>query len=48
VEEVLEKIQAVSLDDMIALANDIFLTDQLTLVCLGKMDQGELSLEGLL
>lgn len=48
VEEVLEKIQAVTLDDMIALANDIFLTDQLTLVCLGKMDQGELSLTGLL
>ena len=48
VEEVLEKIQAVNLDDMIALANDIFLTDQLTLVCLGKMDQGELSVEGLL
>ena len=47
VEEVLEKIQAVSLEDIIALANDIFISDQLTLVCLGKMDQGEVSLEDL-
>lgn len=48
VDEVVEKIQAVNLDDLIALANDIFLPDQMTLVCLGKVDQGELNTEVLL
>jgi len=47
VDEVLEKIQAVSLEDIISLANDIFVPDQLTLVCLGKMKQDQLSIEEL-
>jgi len=48
VDEVVENIQAVRLDDIIALANDIFMPEKLTLVCLGKVEQGELSTEGLL
>ena len=47
-DEVVENIQAVRLDDIIALANDIFMPEKLTLVCLGKVEQGELSTEGLL
>ncbi|HHO74817.1 MAG TPA: insulinase family protein [Deltaproteobacteria bacterium] len=42
VEEVIQKIQAVSLDDIIALANDIFTRERLTLVSLGKMDQQDI------
>ncbi|HOO44761.1 MAG TPA: pitrilysin family protein [Deltaproteobacteria bacterium] len=39
VEEVLEKIQAVSLDQIIGLANEIFVPERLTLVSLGKMEE---------
>jgi len=39
VEEVLEKIQAVSLDQIISLANDIFIPEKMTLVSLGKMEE---------
>jgi predicted Zn-dependent peptidase len=39
VEEVMEKLQAVSLDDIVALANDIFIEDKLTFVSLGRIDQ---------
>ncbi|MBN2298777.1 MAG: insulinase family protein, partial [Deltaproteobacteria bacterium] len=42
VEEVLEKIQAVSIDDIICLANDIFTRENLTLVSLGKMDEQDI------
>ena len=42
VEEVIGKIQAVSLDDIISLANDIFNLEKLTLVSLGKMDEQDI------
>jgi predicted Zn-dependent peptidase len=48
VEEVIEKIQAVSQDDIITLANDIFVQDRITLVSLGKIDQTEMDIEALL
>lgn len=42
VEEVVEKLQAVSLDDIILLANDIFMEEKLTFVSLGKIEEHEL------
>ncbi len=48
VEEVIDNIQAVSMDDIVALANDIFVLDQITVVSLGKMKQGEMNTETLL
>jgi predicted Zn-dependent peptidase len=48
VEEVIEKIQTVTLDDIITLANDIFVQDRITLVSLGKIDQTEMDIQALL
>jgi predicted Zn-dependent peptidase len=42
VEEVVEKLQAVCLEDIVSLANDIFVEDKITFVSLGRIEQGEI------
>lgn len=42
VDEVIEKIQAVSMDDVVALAGDIFVDEKLTLVSLGRISEQDL------
>ncbi|HVN72877.1 MAG TPA: pitrilysin family protein [Desulfomonilia bacterium] len=44
VEEVMEKLHAVTLEDVVDLANDIFIEDKLTFVSLGRIDQNSLHL----
>ena len=39
VEEVIEKIQSVKLNDIVDIANAIFIKDKMTLVSLGKINQ---------
>jgi len=43
VEEVIGKINAVSIDDIVELANDIFVNDKLTFVSLGRISQDSLA-----
>jgi len=47
VEEVIGKIQAVTLDDITALARDIFIKDRLTMVSLGKIDQASVDIRSI-
>ncbi len=42
VEEIVEKLQAVSLDDIVSLAKDIFTEDKLTFVSLGRIEENEI------
>jgi predicted Zn-dependent peptidase len=42
VEEVIEKIQAVGMDDVVALAEEIFREERLIFVCLGRISEDEL------
>jgi predicted Zn-dependent peptidase len=42
VDEVIEKIKAVSLDDIVELANDIFVNEELTFVTLGRISKDSL------
>jgi predicted Zn-dependent peptidase len=42
VEEVVEKLQAVCLEDIVSLANDIFVEDKITFVSLGRIEQDEI------
>jgi predicted Zn-dependent peptidase len=42
VEEVVERLQAVCLDDIVSLANDIFVEDKITFVSLGRIEQDEI------
>ena len=42
VDEVIEEIKAVSLDDIVELANDIFVNEELTFVTLGRISQDSL------
>jgi len=41
-DEVIERIQAVSMDDVVDLAGEIFLEDNLTLVALGRIKEEDL------
>ena len=41
-DEVIEKIQAVRMDDVVALAGEIFLEENLTLVSLGRIREEDL------
>jgi len=41
---VMEKLHAVTLEDVVDLANDIFIEDKLTFVSLGRIDQNSLHL----
>lgn len=42
IEEIVDKLQAVCLDDIISLANDIFIEDKLTFVFLGRIESNEI------
>ena len=42
VEEVVERLQAVCLDDIVSLANEIFVEDKLTFVSLGRIEQDDI------